>query len=178
MFTFLPKSYRSEVLTEHRLRVVLVFSVMVTVSLALGAILALPTFFVSSAQKSSMLVEKERLLKAADSTRLDEVTAQINGIQRKIDVLSVQSERRPLISIVEKVLAQLDPGVSLSGIALHKEAGIGAIVISGAAETRDGLVQFSNNLRGEPSFTKVELPVSSLAKSKDIIFSIRVESSF
>ena len=47
------------------------------------------------------------------------------------------------------------------------------MVVQGIAPTREALVSYKNRLEGLTIGNKVELPISELAKSKDIRFSLR-----
>ncbi|MFA6158550.1 MAG: PilN domain-containing protein [Candidatus Paceibacterota bacterium] len=178
MFTFLPKDYRSEVLREHRTRLVIVCLGMLAAALLLGAILAFPTYLAVSFQKSSMIAEQARSQKELDSRKGDDVTLETKRIKAKLAVLSLEAKHRPVVATLERILAQPRIGVSLAGITLHRDADKGVITLQGEAKTRESLVAFSKSLQGEPSFSRVDLPVSSLAKSENIAFTIRIESNF
>jgi hypothetical protein len=178
MFTFLPKPYKSEVLREHRMRVVIVCLGLVIVAMFSGAVLTLPTFVATRSEVRSMEQDKVRIQADAGSEKGAQVTAEVRSVKARLAILSAKAVRKPVVSVLEKVLAQPRPGVSIIGISMRREADKGFIVLRGVADTRADLVAFSNGLQGEPSFSKVDLPVSSLAKGTDIAFTIRIESSF
>jgi hypothetical protein len=52
------------------------------------------------------------------------------------------------------------------------------VVIRGTADTRDALVLFKRRLEQDPLISSVELPVSDLAKSKDITFALKLKTTF
>jgi hypothetical protein len=178
MFTFLPQPYKSEVLREHHRRVVIVCLGLVIVAMLSGAILTTPTFVATNSQRKSMADDKARLQAEAGSEKGAEVTAEVRTIKARLAILSAKSARKPIVSVFEKVLAQPRPGISIIGLSLSRGAEKGGIIVQGVAETRADLVAFSKGLQGEPSFSRVDLPVSSLAKGTDISFTIRIESAF
>jgi hypothetical protein len=51
------------------------------------------------------------------------------------------------------------------------------VVLQGKALTREGLIAFKKNLEQDKRFSGVELPISDLAKSKDIPFALRLSYS-
>jgi hypothetical protein len=52
------------------------------------------------------------------------------------------------------------------------------MAVSGKAVSRDALLSFSKALKSNHRFESVDLPVSNLAKSKDIEFSISIKGTF
>jgi hypothetical protein len=95
-----------------------------------------------------------------------------------MSVLKTIADSKPMISILDRLTGRLTPGIILSGLTFKRSDGPGGIIVSGSARTRDGLVAFSKSLQGEASFQNVALPVSSLAKSTNIGFSINIDSKF
>lgn len=178
MFTFLPQPYKSEVLREHRTRVVIVCLGLVIVAMLSGAILSIPAFIATHAQRKSVEEDKVRLQAEASSEKGGQVTAEVRAIKAKLAILTAKSVRKPVVSVLERVLALPRPGISIVDISLHRDEEKGIVVLQGSADTRADLVAFSKGLQGEPSFSRVDLPVSALAKGKDISFTIRIESAF
>jgi len=178
MFTFLPKPYKSEVLKEHRMRVALVFLGLLIAVMILGAVLTLPTFLATFSQRSSMTRELARVQNELSVEKGVEIGAEVKAIKARLSVLSAKASRKPVIIVLEELLAQPRPGLSITGISMRREGDKGIIAVQGTADTREHLVAFSKGLQGEPAFSKVDLPVSSLAKGKDISFTIRIESTF
>jgi hypothetical protein len=178
MFTFLPKPYKSEVLREHRVRVVIVCLGLFIVAMLSGAILSIPTFIATRSQRNSVEQDKARLQAEVSSEKGEQVASEVRAIKAKLAILTAKSVRKPVVSVLERVLVLPRPGISIVGISLHRDAEKGIIVLQGSADTRADLVAFSKGLQGEPSFSRVDLPVSALAKGKDISFTIRMESAF
>ena len=52
------------------------------------------------------------------------------------------------------------------------------LTLSGTADSRPGLLLFSNNLQTHPEFKKVDLPISNLAKNSNIDFNINITGAF
>lgn len=178
MFTFLPQPYKSEVLREHRMRLTIVCLGLFIVAMLSGVILSMPTFISTRSQRSSMEQDKVRLLAELSSERGEEIAVEVSAIKAKLAILSAKSARRPMMSVFEKILSQPRRGISIVGISLRRDEEKGVIVLQGFADTRADLVAFSKALQADPTFPRVDLPVSALAKGTDISFTIRMESAF
>ena len=86
---------------------------------------------------------------------------------------------RGVTDTLVKITTNLSEKVKLNSIVFSKNLGEKGkkgttIVISGTATDRDALVSFGATLRESKSFTTVEVPVSSLAKDKDLPFSMNI----
>jgi hypothetical protein len=160
------------------MRVVIVCLGLVIAAMLSGAILTVPTFVATNSQRQSMAEDKARVQAGIGSERDAQVTAEVRAIKAQLAILSARAESKTVVSVLERVLAQPRSGISITGLSLRRDAEKGTIVVQGVANTRSDLVAFSKGLQGEPSFSRVDLPVSSLAKGTDISFTIRIESAF
>ena len=79
-------------------------------------------------------------------------------------------------SIITGLSNNKGKGISLSGFEIVSTGDNLIIVIDGKALTRESLVAFKNKLVNMSGVTKVELPITALAQSKDINFHIKIES--
>jgi len=75
-----------------------------------------------------------------------------------------------LVTDLEKVARNT---VEVKSIAFERNEGVvDAIRVAGNAPSRSALVDFRDGLEAHDSFSAVELPLSNLAKDKDISFNI------
>lgn len=177
MFTFLPRTYKVEVEREYRKRLLTVGWGLFFALMFSAAALSLPSYVIMLVKKTNA----ESAFEGSGSPAPETVDfeSQVKDIQAKATLLSTTFENKPLVSILELVSARVaQPGISITGISLKRGGAEGDISLSGVASTRDALVNFSKALAGEPAFKNVSLPISSLAKSRDIPFSIVVNSQF
>jgi hypothetical protein len=81
-------------------------------------------------------------------------------------------------SIIEELERIGGQNVVITDISLSRtEEGIAPIAITGTAATRLALTTFQNDLESHERYTNVVLPLSSLARDRDIDFSITVTLS-
>ncbi|HVU06464.1 MAG TPA: PilN domain-containing protein [Candidatus Paceibacterota bacterium] len=177
MFTFLPRSYRPEVEKEYRKRVFAVAFALGAVLMLSAAALAAPSYIILSAKRAAASLSATKTT-AAGAEGNASLESRIRDIKAKIGVLKTVADSKSIVSVLDRLVGQITPGIILTGMTLKRSEGPGGILVSGSAATRDALVAFSKSLQGEPSFQNVALPVSSLAKSSNIGFSITIDSSF
>ncbi|HEU5114157.1 MAG TPA: PilN domain-containing protein [Candidatus Paceibacterota bacterium] len=177
MFTFLPNPYKSEVAREYRKRVFTVAFALLALLAFSAAVLSAPSYIILSVKRSAASLSSEKSV-AQDAASNAGLETKIKDIKAKIALLKGISGAKPLVSVLAKTNARLTSGISITGMTFKRDTDPGSIVLSGSAATRDDLVAFSKSLQGEPSFKNVSLPVSALAKSKNIGFTITIDSAF
>ncbi len=180
MFTFLPRTYRIEVEREYRKRLWTVVWTLVSILTLSGAALSLPSYFMINAKKTAADIAFASSVTPAPETI--DLEAQVKDIEAKTTLLGGSFSAKPLASVLEQVAAVVaQPGIAITGLSLKRAgttAAQGSISLSGTARTRDALVNFSKALSSDASFKNVSLPVSALAKSKDIPFTLSISSTF
>jgi hypothetical protein len=179
MFTFLPRTYRIEVEREYRKRLLTVVWTLVFILVLAGTVLSLPSYFMISAKKAAADISFASSVTPAPETI--DLEAQVKNIETKTNLLSPSFNQKLLASVLEQVAIKVaQPGISITGLSLKRggQGSTGSISLSGVARTRDNLVSFSKVLSADPTLQNVSLPVSALAKSKDIPFTLSVNSQF
>lgn len=177
MFTFLPEEYKKIALREYRFRLITLYLGLAFAFFVVTIAFSIPLFAITNAQKESALVERSALIKnlKEDPAVLEKEVVLLN---QKIKLIAETSDTQTLTSVIERVLVQKGPSIALTSLTLKRGGNAGTISISGIASSRDALVAFSKRLQGEPSFSKINLPVGALARNKDIPFSLAIESTF
>jgi Tfp pilus assembly protein PilN len=175
MFTFLPEEHRDRAVKHYRLKLLVVYIGLSCVLLATGFVLAIPSYAILFAKKQSALLEKQ----AATAHDVDaSIAEEVKILKEEIAIAKTASGQIPVATLLDKVLSRKSQSVRISSITLKRGAETGIISVEGKASSRDALVAFSKSLQGEPAFTRVDLPVGSLAKSKDIPWMITISSKF
>lgn len=115
---------------------------------------------------------QQRLLDSAVSgiSTSDDVRAELVRDMGRLDVLMTSSQVQPSLLIAE-ALAARGP-VKLSAVSVEDVSSTTAtVIVQGVAPTRDDLIIFKTRLE-TISGAPVDLPISGLAKNRDIPFSI------
>lgn len=169
MFTFLPAEFAETVRKEYSARVRFISFGLLSAALSLAVAGLLPA--------ATALWVKGRAAALASTEETAALEARLVDIRAKTAALSANSDERGMLASLEKVLSKRGQGIEITGVSLRRGSASGAIVVSGVADTREGLVAFSKELQGEASFSQVVLPIASLTRAKDVSFSITIDTS-
>jgi len=143
-------------------------------SLSYYSVLLFSNSILINFEKTAAENELKNLTKSSVQKELDDYQTKLAHIQAEYNLFSKK------IIYPTTVLAQIKekeiPGISLSSINFQKttEEGVIKLEISGVAKDRDTLINYSSNLKTNDIFKDFNIPVSSLAKNKDIPFSFPV----
>ncbi|HJN62990.1 MAG TPA: hypothetical protein QGH03_02045 [Candidatus Paceibacterota bacterium] len=174
MSNLLPSKEKSNVKKKYLVRllgVILVFS-LITILLALA--FSVPSYFLL---KSRITLSKERIdfLESYVEKRKEfGVTSLLLSTNEKIDILSLP-ETSKLSESIQSVLEQKTGLVKITEFVLRITDGKRSIFVGGEARNRDSLISFSKSLEKAGDFINVDLPVSNLAKNRNISFNLEIE---
>jgi hypothetical protein len=177
MLTFLLNEYRDKMLREYRLRLSCLYLAFLGVIFLVGGVLSLPQYAALWSQKNGARIEKEAAQKATGQ-ETGATSVEVKEIKSKLWAINENKDVEPVLPILETLLSKKVPGIAITTITLARKAAKGGIKVSGVAANREALVTFSKNLQSEPKYANAGLPVSSLAKNKDIPFTISIDSKF
>ncbi|HEY9481080.1 MAG TPA: PilN domain-containing protein [Candidatus Paceibacterota bacterium] len=172
MKTFLTEQYAKAVAREYRGRLVFVASALSCIAFLAAIAFALPTYFLLRAKADAISTP------ASYPDSLSNVESSAALLKEKISAAETVADEERMAAIVEKILVRAVDGISVTNISLRRDTGASAISLAGVADTREDLVAFQKSLESEPLFSKVVLPVSALAKGKDVHFSFSIDSDF
>ena len=175
MLNHLPKQAKQKVKQEYwmRLGVVLLF---LLGSAMLGvAILHTPTYVVISNQ-----IEQYQNSFAAASARTENfqaAEATVRQNNQRIALVFANASTTPLRRYYQAVQSHTNDAIQVTGFSVRREEdrdAPGVMSITGIAATREVLAEFADQLEADDRFSKAELPISNLASSRDISFSMRL----
>lgn len=134
----------------------------------------LPSYFLSDVQVSAAKAELANIKDINSKNGSNAFSVAISDTKEILSILGpVRTSVSPSIYI-EMILEHKTPSIKISGISITSGQKTVATV-SGTADTRASLVSFVGALRGDDLVAGVDLPVSDLASSRNIPFSVSVE---
>lgn len=178
MINILPTEEKKKILVEYRLRlgVVAVFALAALVFSSL--ILLAPSYLLAISKYNSVSGELAMLeSKQGHNSQEKDINTQISGINKKID-LFLKGGAGVTVAPSQAILSILNikgSAIKIQGFTYDATGKQERFIVTGVALDRDSLAQFIENLKKEPTFTKVDLPISSYVKSANIDFSIVIE---
>lgn len=161
---------------EYRIRLAVLSSLFLSASLVIGGVFLIPSYLLSESRKISIenqayLVEQSPALQEDGS-----LSAALRLAQEELDVLSSTKDKKLFSERLEDIVQEKPAGISLTSFTyIVLDDRKSSMTLSGKARTREDLLSFEKKLKNNPDFNSVEFPVASLAKDKDIGFSITLE---
>lgn len=166
-----------ELKREYFIRFLIVFLFFVSCGVILGIFSLAPSYVLSLNGERDTLKEVQALQKGRQARGTDAISNELSATYALIKSIEKDYDKASFSKTIDEIASLRTPQIFYSSISLQKldrtaTSTITAIV-QGKALTRDSLLKFKKNLESDPNISKVDLPVSDLAKSKDISFAVK-----
>ncbi len=159
---------------EYRVRAAIVLCFMLSLSFAVGIAALFPSFKKTADQQQAQLGMAAELKKAKEGSGAGKIENELATSNSILGLFTDQSGSTRLSLIIQNI-AKIRGHVVLTSFALKRtDAHTVAVSIHGQAPVRDDLLSLKSSLEALAPGTKVDLPVSVLAKSNNIDFSLVV----
>lgn len=179
MANLLPQKERKRFEWEYRFRLLTILLLFLMATIVLGTVLLLPSYFVSQSKGESIGRQSELLKKTITLREGDVSVASLLATKQKINQLVDVQNQILQTEIIQTIIQNIDTDITVDAFYYTQGMGSdGEMKITGKADSRTALLSFSDRLKKESLFTRVDLPVSSLARDSDIIFSITLNGDF
>lgn len=153
-------------------RLITLLALVLTLVIGVGALLVLPSFFLARAAAD----ESARYLAALEETvGLKEragVTKAVGALVERVKTLKDFNTPIMVAYLIDLITGAAPRGITITSFSIDRTGAGGRVVVSGSAATRDALLSFANALKSIKQFSGVALPVSSLARDKDVPFTL------
>ncbi len=176
MFNLLPESIKDVIRKEYRLRLfIIILSFIVAVQISFLVFL-FPSWLISSYKENDFLVRSDEANRAIVSLDIASTTESIRLLNEKTVLLDSLLEYPKVIPLINTLISLKTSSIRFNSINYVSEGKNNAsLSIEGISDRRDSLVSFSDSLRNDPIFKEVDLPISNLAKDRNIEFNITVK---
>jgi len=176
MINLIPQHARKQVKIEYWVRVVSVWLLLLSFSFVIMGTLLIPSIILTRAQLYAYdAVYQDASDKNQVYTALEKEITVANTVAMKLASVGGNTLFTELISEVRDIAKNT---VTLESVSLERiEGEVSSIKISGISSTRAALVQFREDLEKNPYFESADLPLSNLAKDKEVPFSITIITS-
>jgi hypothetical protein len=176
--SLLPTRERSILRREYRTRVVIIFCFLLSLAGLIGAATLFPSFLFALNEEKIQLSLLTSLKKGKDENGITQLELDFQRDNILIKALAAET-KIPRPSVTIQSIVGLRDTVKLNSIEVDAPTSDSiSVVIQGVASNRDTLLAFKTRLEELVPGGGVELPVSDLAKSKDIQFSMRITQTF
>ncbi|MDC1205361.1 hypothetical protein N8083_00745 [Candidatus Pacebacteria bacterium] len=173
MANLIPPDAKHAIIVEYWTRVVTVWFVLIGCALIVVAILKLPTFVLVNTQLNAFKgAYNDARVKEDTFLEVQKTLIEANELSNLLSGYEGAIELTNLLGVLDTIAGT---EVSISDFKFEKtETALTKITIVGFANTRIALADFSKNIEAHVLFSEAALPISSLAKDKDISFSLEI----
>ncbi len=175
MFNLLPENLRNKIKKEYRFRLAIVVLSFVILSQISFLVFLFPSWLISFYKEKDYLVKSDEISKTISALDVASTTSFIKVLNQKLSNINEAMEYPAMMPVFDSILSVKSSAIRLSGIYYTSTDSNSAVVtISGMSDKRDSLVSFTDSLRKIDSFASVDLPISNLAKDKNIDFTVSI----
>lgn len=164
-------------LWEHRRRVGIIALSMLSFSMVLALLFSIPSVIVTWSGVGGFDTQLESTKTLVALQRKQAGGDAVNDLLLRADMLEESLTRRTPLSILEEIVPRIPAEVSVKQFSYSAEGEEIVVTVLGKAATRNALIEFGNNLRQSALFSRVDVPIASLAKSENIEFSLTLSLS-
>lgn len=173
MINLIPSSEKRRITLEYWFRVATVWMALFSFATLLAICVMVPAYVLISIQvNSGAATSKEALEKVVAFETAGAVLQRANNQARAV----VDNERFvPISDLISLVQQHENESLQISAVAITRVTdSFAPLQVSGEAATRQALAAFRERLLAESEVESVELPISNLAKDRDIEFNLTV----
>ena len=176
MYKLLPEESKKMVEGEYARRRLIVWLGALSIVLVIGLVGALPSYILARARTLEM-AERVKTTTLAVEASADDValTEWLSNTSRQLLVLNPTLDTDRPSQIIITLLSERPSSVRLDFINWSKDDnGKISLTTSGTATDRQGLLFFERALKDSTKFSEVSLPLSNLAKDRNLSFQIKL----
>ena len=178
MANLLPTAERQSVRKERYKRLYVCILVGVLVTLTIGSVLLIPAYMSGASRQRSTEERLDAIRKLIALKQGSSADTSIVETQNRLETIDALLSVTPPSQILTDTTRILPPGVTLwQYIYTRTPEGARSITISGRSTTREALLRFGDALRASGLFVTVDIPISTLARSTNIVFTLTMALS-
>jgi len=175
MFKLLTEKGRQKMIHEYVMRRTAVILLAIIFVLTVGIIGLLPSYMLSNVRNDET---REWVNIINRSVGLEENEGELQAwlleTNRRLRTLSPKLDVDRPTDFIGQILEQRIDNISIENFSWTKTGDKATFLIAGVASDRQALVTFENKLSSSGYFSNVTLPLSDLAKDKDVDFQIKL----
>lgn len=176
-YILLPSKERKALQREYRIRLAILMMLFASISIMVGILCLLPSYLHISNAEDNVLSQKMTLLQSRKDSGGEEIQKSLLRTQVIAEKVLSPINSQPLLyeDILQKIIVLKKKDVVLRSMSMSLTQGtstVASVVVLGQATTRESLLDFKTQLENNPIFAEVTLPLSDLAKSREVSFSL------
>lgn len=179
--TLLPKEEMKMLRREYRIRLSVIALFFISIAVVIGILCLIPTYFYIQVQAKEASAHRVALEENRKASGADQIEKDLIRSQSIAERILVEGGTALYSSTILQVISHRSKDILLSSFTFSPTTtGTSTPIevrVQGKAATREALLNFKKGLENDTSFSVVDLPLSDLAKSRDIGFTVKILSS-
>ncbi len=173
MINLIPTEAKKRLLREYWLRAVTVWFFLWSCAIFLGVTLLVPSYVLINLQTKAYAVSAQAANEKNEN--YESIAKELEQASKVAATVSEQFARPTMTQYIERINSLESADARVNRVLLAREGeSVRELSISGIAANRQALADFRNRLRADNTVESVDLPISNLAKDKDIPFELTV----
>lgn len=177
-YTLLPEKEIRSLKREYRTRVFVILFLFISCGVMIGIVALFPAFILSYSQGKNSVEKIKTIKKNREARGIDTISNELSDNYQMMNKLKINDDITKSSEAIFEISKLRSNQVSLTSFQITKSSNTATsslnITIQGKASTRESLIEFKKNLESNKRIEKIELPISDLAKSKNILFAVRL----
>lgn len=177
MFNLLPDNLKKQIKSEYKLRrfiLIIAFVIFIQISFL---IFLTPSWLVSVYKEKEAIIETENMNKSTVASSTNSVVTFIKSTNNRLSILNKVLVYPTVVPAVDLIISKKTKSIHIIELNYSSSKNTASISLSGVSDTREALALFQKSLESSGHFKSVNLPVSNLAKDKNIVFSMNLTIS-
>lgn len=179
MFNLLPPNEKQNIIKEYASRRLILMSLFLCALGLIGITALIPSYLLSRARINELSGDVKRSTALIEAKVLEDQAKVVTLTNAKLGALSDVVDDVTIHDLFLNIIEKRGSGVRINALMYRRgDKDLGALTVTGVARDRESLSNFVQVLKGDPIFTKVDLPVSNFAKDKNTNFTIQLSGKF
>lgn len=179
MLNLLTQRERKSIKREYIVRAVAVGTVLALFTVVFAIAGIMPAYFQATVDLKIKTADLEQLSIESEREGDDTVALALTRTDTVLGFIDITKKDKTLSTdIIRSALNARPSGVSVHALSFESVQDELALVVSGRAQTRAGLIEFSRRIEEGQGFNAVNVPAGDLAQTENINFRLTVQGDF
>ena len=174
MYKLLPEKRLNDIEREYKFRRSILMIISLCVVFAIGIAILVPLYIFSMTKERSAVNRLEVTKKLPLLENGQNIDEWLKSTKEKQRILAPALKKDEPYEYFNRIISLKPEGISLKNLSWKRDPKGTVISVNGIASTRNTLLMFEQALNNSGQFSKAALPVSNLARDKNIDFSLTI----
>ena len=177
-YTLLPEEKVKIFKKEYRSRLFIILAFFVSSAIIIGIISLFPSYILSYSRQNDSIEAVNSLKAKKEESGMNTLIKELSQSQDLLKKIKASQDTFSYSDFIKEIVNEKPRNVAILSLHLSKSQTATSTVdmdLQGKALTREDLLNFKNILGKNANIVKVDLPVSDLTKSKDVLFTLHIK---